>query len=171
MQCLFRRFVEAILVEVALSLFAILLYLINFFKNEMLIIVVCSAFAIIYLVWTVICLFGYRISIAGKQTYYKTNLFVYSVLSLAALIVTTAIHFVKNSKLLFALKLCNSALFFPFKIFHYLGKLVGLNIGFAPSAAMFSALIFIIVLLLPVFVNKRRYLRRHWQFERNLFGD
>ena len=165
MQCFFRRFVESVLVEFAISLFAIILSLLKLLKNDIMVFAVCCIFSIAYLVWTVICLFGYRMSIDGKKAYYKTNILIYSILSVAVLAVTTAIHFVKNAKWLFILKLCNSALFFPFKVFHYLGKISGLRIGFAPSAAMLSAIIFIIVLLLPVFVNKKRYLKRHWEFE------
>ena len=169
MQCFFRRFVEAILVEFLLSLSIILFSLMGLVKTDLLALIFSSFFAIAYLIWTVICLFGYRMSIDGKKTYYVTNFFVYSVLSALVLLITIAIHFLGDGKLLYYLKLCNSLLFFPFKVFHYFGLCVGLRIGLSLSAAIFSAIIFIIVAVLPLLVNKPKYLQRHWEMENTFF--
>ena len=169
MQCLSRRFVEVILTEIILSLSIVIFYFLGLVKSNLLALFFSSAFAIIYLVWTEICLFGYRISVDGKKTYYKTNFFVYSVLSAIVLALTSAIHFLGNSRLSYYLRVVNSLLFLPFKVFYYLGLWVGIPIGLAPSAAIFSAIIFIVVATLPLFVNKRRFLRRHWEFDHPFF--
>ncbi len=168
MQCFFRRFVEAILLEFVLSLLIIIFARMGLVKNDLLALIFSSIFAVIYLVWTVICLFGYRMSIDGKKTYYITNFFVYSVLSALVMSITIAIHFLGEGKLSYYLKLCNSLLFFPFKVFHYFGRLAGLRIGFSLSAAIFSVIIFIIVAVLPLLVNKKKYLKRHWELEETL---
>ena len=169
MQCFFRRFVEAILVEFLLSLSIILFSLMGLVKTDLLALIFGSLFAIAYLVWTVVCLFGYRMSIDGKKTYYLTNLFIYSILSALVFAVTIAIHYVKDDKLSYYLKLCNSFLFFPFKVFHYLGLWAGLRIGLSLSAGILSAIIFIIVIFLPLLINKPKYLKRHWELEETFF--
>ena len=169
MQCFFRRFVEAIIVEFLLSLSIIIFARMGLVKTDLLALIFASVFAVAYLVWTVICLFGYRISIDGKKTYYITNFLVYSILSALVMSITIAIHFLGSGKLSTCLNLCNSFLFFPFKVFHYLGQWAGLRIGLSLSAAIFSAIIFIIVAVLPLLVNKPKYLKRHWEMENTFF--
>ena len=169
MQCFFRRFVEAILLEFVLSLSILIFFRMGFVKSDLLALMFSSAFAVIYLVWTVICLFGYRMSIDGKKTYYVTNFFIYSILSALVLTITVVIHFLGDGKLSYYLKLCNSLFFFPFKAFHYLGLWAGLRIGLSLSAAILLAIIFIIVAVLPLLVNKPKYLKRHWEMENTLF--
>ena len=170
MKCFFRRLVEAIVLEFVLSLSIILFYLMGLVKTHPLALIFSAVLAVVYLIWTVFCLFGYRMSIDGKKTYYKTNLIIYSILSVIVLSITVAIHFLEHGKLFNILIRCNAFLFFPFKVFYYLGVVSGIRIGLAPSAAMLLAIIFIIVIVLPLLVNKRKYLKRHWELEES-FDD
>ncbi len=171
MECFFRRFVETVLVEIGFSLFVFLLSFMEILTNYIAVFTFCVIFAIAYLAWTVYCLFGYRISISGKKMYYKTNFFVCFILTASAILISTAIHFVKNTTLLFILNICNYALFFPFNVFYFSGQLSGHRISFALSSTIYSVILFVVILILPVFVNKRKYLKRHWELEEETFEE
>ena len=144
-----ERTLDIFVVEFVLSALATALYFTGAFKNYRIVFLVSLAATLIYIGWTVYCLFTFRMYIKGIKYYYFFNLPLYGILFIGAIVTG-----------IFETEPYYTFLFIPFKLFYYTTKIWSYpgagHIDRPVSAAMMSMIILAIVLIMPKVINSHR---------------
>lgn len=147
-----RRTSEIIGVEILISVLATLLYYTGFYSSLPIIFLTTLGLTVVYLVWTVLCLYRFRCNVNGKKRYYVVNLPIYAVL-FAGAIVTGCLD----------VEPVYTFLFMPFKLFHFAAQLWSFpgarHMSRPVSAALTSIVIAIPVILIPFFLSTKRKIK------------
>ena len=148
-----RRIIEVICVEIFISALAMSLYFFDLLKDRRVIFFLSAFILVLYLLWTVRCLYRFRVVFDGKKSFFAVNVPIYSVLFATAII---AGFFTKLDEDLYIY----SFLFMPFKMFRYAAKIwifPGSGRMTRPvSALLVSILIAIPVVIIPFYLSTDR---------------
>ena len=144
-----ERTLDIFLVEFIVSALAASMYFTGLFKNYFIVFLTSLAATFIYLGWTVYCLFTFRMYIKGKKYFYFFNLPLYGILFISAIVTG-----------IFETEPYYTFLFMPFKLFYYARKVWSFpgagHIDRPVSAAVMSAAILAIVIIIPNIINSHR---------------
>ena len=144
-----NRTLDIIGVEIFLSLLAMSLYFTDFYVAYDIVFWAALVVTVIYLGWTVFCLYRFRLFFKGKETFFKVNAPLYGALFAAAIITS-----------LFDTEPYYTFLFMPFKLFHFASlcwSFPGAGHMTRPvSAILVSVLIAIPLVLIPGFLTTKR---------------
>ena len=146
---LINRTLDIIGVEIFLSLLAMSLYFADFYVAYDVVFWASLTVTVVYLGWTVYCLFRFRLKIEGKKDFFKINAPIYGVLFASAIITS-----------LFDTEPYYTFLFMPFKLFHFAALSWSFpgagHLSRPVSALLVSVIIAIPLVLIPAVITSRR---------------
>ena len=144
-----RRIIEVIGVMILLSALVTALDLFGVFKNADIVFYTDLAITVVYIAWTVWCLYKFRVVFDGKKDFFMINAPIY--LTMFAGAIVTGI---------FDTEPVYTYLFFPFKLVHYLAMIWRFpgagRVGRPLSAVIMSIVIAIPVIIIPFYLSTAR---------------
>lgn len=150
---LFEVFVLLLIPSVIASL------ILSKFRGDTLYFGGATVFSLLYLFWTCYCLIEYRISVPKKRNYYKVNFSIYGILCAIAVGLPALLHFT-NGAVNSVLEKIYYYCFLNFNLFFMFGQTANLAIGRTVSAIIMTVIIFIIVSVIPLFIDKEEIIKK-----------